>query len=113
MASDPALSAFTRTVDGVHVRLRLTPKAAANRITGLHKNEQGQAVLKAQVTTAPEGGKANAALVKMLAREWKLAKSSIEVIHGATDRNKTLLVTGDAEQVLKYLQDWVARKLES
>lgn len=79
------------------MRLRLIPKAAANKISGLQLDAQGYAVLKAHVTAAPEGGKANAALIKMLAKEWKLAKSSIQVLHGATDRNKTLLIEGDPE----------------
>ncbi len=74
--------------DGVLVHLRLPPKASANRITGIQLDAEGNEILKAQVTTVPEGGKANAALInarwyKMLAREWKLAKSSINLVHGA------------------------------
>ncbi len=94
------------------VRLRLTPKAAANRITGLKLDGQGGLVLKASVTVVPEDGKANAALIKMLAKEWKLAKSSLEVVHGATDRNKTVLVAGNTEHLLKKLQDWASDKFQ-
>lgn len=85
------------------MRLRLTPKASANRITGVQSDAAGNIVLKAQVTAVPEGGKANAALIKMLSKEWKLAKSSIEVVQGATNRNKTLLISGDVEELYSKL----------
>ncbi|MCP4709761.1 MAG: DUF167 domain-containing protein, partial [Planctomycetes bacterium] len=75
MASDFPSSAFVKAPSGVKVRLRLTPKASANRICGMQTDAAGSSILKAQVTTVPEGGKANAALIKMLAKEWKLAKS--------------------------------------
>ena len=99
-------SAFVKARGGIRVRLRLTPKASANRITALHTDSEGAGVLKAQVSVVPEGGKANAALIKMLAKEWKLAKSSLQIIHGATDRNKTVFVAGDKEKLLKQLHDW-------
>jgi len=111
LAADFTPSPFARAPGGITVRLRLTPKASANAITGLKADGQGGAVLKASVTTVPEGGKANAGLIKMLAKEWKLAKSSLEISHGATDRNKTLFVAGNTEQLLKEMQDWVSNKL--
>jgi len=92
--------------------LRLTPKASANRITGIQSNAEGAGVLKVQVTTIPEGGKANAALIKLLAKEWKLAKSGLQIIHGATDRNKTVLVAGDTEKNWKKLHDWASKITE-
>ncbi|MBC8445303.1 MAG: DUF167 domain-containing protein [Rhodospirillaceae bacterium] len=109
MAADP--SAFSITADGVRVRLRLTPKASANRISGIRLDKEGECVLKAQVTSVPEGGKANAALIRMLAKEWNLAKSRIEIIQGTTDRNKTLLVAGNPQDVLNQLHDWAAKNL--
>jgi uncharacterized protein len=107
----PSCSPFSGVPGGVRVRLRLNPKASANRVTGLTTDADGDAVLKATVTAVPEDGKANAALIKMLAREWKLAKSGFDIIHGATGQNKTLFVAGDTEHVLKKLQDWASRKL--
>jgi len=65
-------------------------------------------VLKASVTKAPEGGKANQALIKMLAKEWRVAKSTIEVIQGQTSRNKVLLLSGDAATLQKNIGDWAS-----
>ncbi|MBC8270086.1 MAG: DUF167 domain-containing protein [Rhodospirillaceae bacterium] len=104
-------SPFSGVQGGVRVRLRLNPKASANRISGLTTDPDGNAVLKATVTAVPEDGKANAALIKMLAREWKLAKSGFDIIHGATGQNKTVFVAGGTEQLLKKLQNWASHKL--
>lgn len=95
--------------EGVRVRLRLTPKAKANRVTGLQLDAEGRAWVKAQVTTVPEGGKANEALIKMLAKEWRVAKSDVRLIQGATDRNKTLLVSGEPDDILNTLKTWSER----
>lgn len=110
---DVTPSPFGAAPGGLKVRLRLSPKASANRITGLQDDGQGGALIKASVTMVPEGGKANAALIKLLAREWRLAKSNIEIIHGTTGRNKTVFVAGNTEQLLNKLQHWAADKLGS
>ena len=93
------------------MRLRLTPKASANAITGIMADSDGGALIKAAVTTVPEDGKANAALIKMLAKEWKLAKSDFQIIHGLGSRNKTVFVAGNTEHLLKKLQHWACDKL--
>lgn len=89
--------------------MRLTPKAARDRVAGLAAEADGGVVLKVAVTAVPENGKANAALIKLLAKEWKLAKTTITVVAGATDRRKTLLVAGDPDRLMTLLQDWMAR----
>lgn len=70
----------------------------------------GLGVLKVSVTKAPEEGKANAALVKFMAKEWRRAKSSIEIIQGQTSRNKTLLINGDAASLQNDIHDWARAK---
>jgi uncharacterized protein len=84
---------------GVKVTIRLTPKAGANRIDGVAVDADGRAMLKVSVTAVPEDGKANAALIKLLAKEWRVPRTSIEVILGATDRRKVLFISGDAEEL--------------
>lgn len=86
---------------GVTVELRVQPRA---RRTAL---EPSGAALKAQVTTPPEDGKANAAVIALLAETWRLPKSAFAVIKGATSRNKTISVTGDPAALAERIGEWV------
>lgn len=96
-----------RTRDGIAVAVHLTPKAKANRITGLAAQADGAFALKASVTAVPERGKANAALLALLAKSWRLPKSSLCVAAGATDRHKLIAVAGDPDHVQQSLEDWM------
>jgi len=93
----------------VRVQVRLSPKASANRIGGIFENGDGVTAIKAAVTAVPEGGKANRALIKMLAKEWRLLKSGFTIVEGATDRRKTLFIEGDTDMILGRLDDWMER----
>ena len=101
---------YERLENGLNIRIRLTPSGRAMQIDGVVQNRDGQDVLKAIVTTAPENGKANQALVKLLAKEWKLAKSTFEVLKGQTSRNKVLHLSGDANQLANVLDGWAKKK---
>ena len=71
------MTPFKPVADGVRVAVRLTPKASRNAIAGIAESGQGEAVLKVMVTAVPEAGKANEALIKLLAKEWGVA----EILH--------------------------------
>lgn len=100
-------SPLTESATGLKVAIRLTPKASRDRIDGIVPEADGGQVLKVTVTAVPEDGKANAALIKLLAKQWKLPKTSITVIAGATDRRKTLLISGDAAALRHRLEQWI------
>ncbi|OSQ39857.1 hypothetical protein TMES_04900 [Thalassospira mesophila] len=91
---------------GVRLYLRLTPKASRNGIGGSQQDADGQNRLKATVTTVPENGKANDALVKLLAKTAKWPKSAIAIVSGQTDRNKVLVISGDAQQIVAQINQW-------
>jgi uncharacterized protein (TIGR00251 family) len=95
---------------GVRVQIRLTPKAARDRIDGVAAEASGGTVLKVSVTTVPEDGKANAALIKLLSKEWRLPKSTMEIVQGATDRRKVLHITGEPGDILATLEEWMAKR---
>lgn len=95
-----------RLPDGISVAVRLTPKASGNRIDGIAADAAGALALKARVTAVPESGKANAALLKLLAKGWKLPKSSLSIAGGAKDRNKVVHVAGDPEALYEHLARW-------
>ncbi|GAA4220994.1 DUF167 domain-containing protein [Sagittula sp. NFXS13] len=69
-------------VPGALIACRVTPKAARNAIT-----RDGD-TLRVYVTTVPEGGKANAAVQKLLAKALGLPKSRVTLVRGETARDK-------------------------
>jgi len=99
-----------RHADGITVTVRLTPKAGADRIDGVAADGAGGSALKARVTAAPESGKANAALIKLLAKTWKLPKSAITITGGAKDRNKIVHVAGDPAMLERLLTQWLEER---
>jgi uncharacterized protein (TIGR00251 family) len=99
-------SPFTPVRGGIHVAVHLTPKASKTVVGDIVTDADGKAILKARVTAAPEKGKANAALCKLLAKDWDLAPSRISVISGATSRHKTIRVDAADRQILRDLNIW-------
>ena len=77
---------------GFIVRIKLTPNASACGFGDLITNADEQIYLKAGITTAPEKGKANKDLIKMLAKELQIAKQNIELISGTTNHFKKLYI---------------------
>lgn len=84
--------ALTPGADGFTLRVRLTPNAAQNVIEGKGEDASGQRFLKCRVRAVPEKGKANAALIKLLARALSAPRSAITLESGQTARLKTLRI---------------------
>jgi len=59
--------------------------------------------LKIWLSSAPEGGKANAELVRILAKLLKIPKSSITIIKGLSTRNKIVDIEGISNQDIKKI----------
>lgn len=76
------------------ITVKLTPGAKKNEVLGWEEDLFGERALKVHVTAIPEKGKANKALIALLSKHWKTAKSNIEIIRGETSRTKTLQVEG-------------------
>ncbi len=74
------------------ITIKLTPGAKKNEIQGWEEDLFGDKTLKVSVTGIPEKGKANKALIDLLAKEWKIPKSSIKIVRGETSRVKILEV---------------------
>jgi len=75
-------------------RVRLTPKGGRDAIDGWWTDASGRA-LKARVAAPPEDGKANAALIGLLARTLDVRKSDVRIASGAASRLKMIEVAGD------------------
>ncbi len=89
--------------------MRLTPRASSDRVLGVALDEAGEAVLRVQVTAAPEDGRANAALAALLAKRWRLPKSSIAVVQGQAARRKVLHIAGEAQLLAARIREAMAR----
>jgi uncharacterized protein len=88
--------------NGCILSVRVHPGAKRNAITGTHVD-----ALKISLTTPPTDGRANAALIAFLAELLNIPRLSIELISGATNRSKTLRLTGitAAEAGARLLSD--------
>lgn len=72
--------------EGAEISVRVTPKAARDRIVA-----EGGAI-RVYVTTVPEDGKANKAVVKLLSKALGLPKTRLDLIRGATARDKVFRI---------------------
>lgn len=57
--------------------------------------DDDSAVLRVRVSAVPDKGKANSAVVALIAKALDVPKSSVSVTSGETARLKTLAITGD------------------
>lgn len=71
---------------GTVLELRVTPKASRNEI----REVEGQ--IRVYVTTVPENGKANEAVVKLLSKALGVPKSRLTLVRGATSRDKAFRI---------------------
>jgi uncharacterized protein len=100
-----AALAYRRNAAGVRLAVRLQPRAAAERILGLAADSQGGFALKIAVTAPPEAGKANDALLSLLARTLRLPRTAFSIALGASHRQKLVDITGDPDALARHLED--------
>jgi uncharacterized protein (TIGR00251 family) len=98
-----APSPFTHTDAGILVAVRLSPKSSRARLDGVELDAAGKAWLKVRVTAPPEKGKANAALLKQLAKSWGLPVRRLAIRAGARDRRKLVLIEGGDSELAREL----------
>lgn len=87
---------YRLTPTGATLRVRVTPNAGADRIEGTEIRDDGEAVLRVRVAAVPDKGKANAAVMALIAKTLDLPKSAISVVSGETSRIKSLAIAGDS-----------------
>jgi len=79
--------------------LRVSPGAGSSGIIGRHG-----AAWKVRVRAAPEGGKANAAVVRLLADTLALPVRDVEIVSGHASRDKTVALAGiDHDEIERRL----------
>ena len=84
--------------------VRLQPKARKNEVVG---DRDGVIVIR--VTAPPVDGKANAALIKFVAKRLGLPKSAVTLVRGERGREKLLEISGpDAGEARRLLLEGAA-----
>ncbi len=76
----------------LYLSLYLQPKASRDQFLGLHGEE-----LRVAITAPPVDGKANAHLLKWLAKQCRVAKSQVVLLTGESSRHKKLLIESPRE----------------
>ncbi len=107
MAKDIITGPLRKRSGGVLLAVRLVPNASKSAIDGVARDADGGAVLKVRVTAIPEKGKANAALIKLLAKRTKIAKTRFDIAIGAKDRTKMVFIEGETEELIDDLTKWL------
>jgi uncharacterized protein (TIGR00251 family) len=77
------------TSSTVTFAVRVQPRARRNAVVG----RVGDA-LKVSVTAPPEDGRANEAVVELLAETFGVKRRQVEIVSGATSRDKVVRVSG-------------------
>ena len=75
------------------LRLKVNPKAKTEGISGLGTDAEGAVYLPIKVRAVPEDGKANAAVIALIAKQFGIPKSRLEIQRGATSRYKVIAYT--------------------
>lgn len=88
---------------GVLLQLRVTPNAGADRIEGIEERDDGSTVLRVRVKAPPDRGKANAAVVALLAAALALPRARFEIASGETARLKTIRIAADPAELAVML----------
>jgi uncharacterized protein len=100
----PDVRPWTVTADGILLTVRLTPRGGRDGIDGVEQLADGRSVLKARVRAAASEGKANAALVRLLAKAFDVAPRDVDVVAGQTLRIKRIRIAGSGTALAAALE---------
>ncbi|HEU0069740.1 MAG TPA: DUF167 family protein [Alphaproteobacteria bacterium] len=98
---------YRQRADGLSLAVRVTPKARRDAIEGLRDGPDGPALAVA-VNAMPEDGKANDAVVKLIAAALDLPKAAVTLAQGGKSRHKTLQISGPADVLAARLDAIIA-----
>jgi uncharacterized protein len=76
--------------EGTLLNLHVSPGAKSTSVEGPY----GEGAIKLKVAAPPVGGKANAEVERFLSKLLGVPRSDVNIIRGASSRDKTVLVRG-------------------
>ena len=80
----------TTAREGALLNIHVSPGAKSTSVEGLY----GEGAIKLKVAAPPVGGKANAEVERFLSKLLGVPRSDVNIIRGASSRDKTVLVRG-------------------
>lgn len=81
-----------RVGDELALAIRVQPRAASNEVLEVRDGR-----LLVRTTAAPADGKANKAVIRLVASFLDIAPSRIRLVKGQTQRNKVLRISGPVD----------------
>ena len=87
----------------IRLNLRVSPGAGRSAVVGRHGD-----AWKLRIAAAPERGRANASVVRLLATSLEIGRPDVRIVSGAVSRDKVVEIVGltleEAEQRLASAQ---------
>lgn len=87
-----------------NLALHVTPRSGRDCVSGVKHDDLNGTVVHVRVTAPPDGGKANKAVIKLLAKQLHVPKSACELLRGETSRHKLISIPLMEEE----LSAWVS-----
>jgi uncharacterized protein (TIGR00251 family) len=92
------LITFTENEKSVIFAIRVIPRASRSEIVG-----EFDGSLKVRISAPPVDGAANAEVIRLLAKEFGVARSSVSIVSGETSKAKCVRVEGGTAKQLQEL----------
>ena len=68
------------------IKIKVLPRSSRNEVVG----KMADSVIKVKLTAPPVDGKANEALIELLAENFNVSKNKIKIVRGLTSKNKVV-----------------------
>ena len=79
---------ITAMENSIVFSVRVVPRASKSEIAGEHDG-----ALKVRIASPPVDGAANAGLIKLLAKQFRVSRSDVEIIAGESSRSKRIKIS--------------------
>lgn len=89
---------YTESTDGIVFKVQVVPRASRSEIVGAHNG-----ALRVRIAAAPVDGAANEAVLRILARVFKVSRSAVQITAGHSSKIKQVSITGGAANALAAL----------
>ena len=79
-------------------QIRVIPRSSKSEIVGEYDG-----ALKVKLNSPPIDGGANVELIKLLAKEFDVSKTQVEILSGATSKSKQVKISGAKKNALSEI----------